>query len=533
MHKTMAKQKAWESETNAKLGSKFNISNTLTRIFYILYFVVLLWLCINVWLNANNALLFLGGAAFYIVSCVLFVRFFANALEKMSKRMVNTMLATGTVLYFALVFFMGFSMRIYPDYDFGEVYLAALEFVNTGQIVERADYFMYYKNNMGLLLIVSFTYKIASLFGYVATELTHVLPGLILNAFCISLSVFCAVKTIHIMFKRNVYAVLGFLLFAVFLPYYLWAPSFYSHSVSMPFVSLSVLLYVISRNKKPAQNRLFLALSVLCATLGYLVKGSVLIVVIAIFICEVLSVHKLRAKIINLLIIIVVCAAVLFLFDLWVFNNSAIDYSAYDERALPFSFWFSMGSHGEGKWDGADRQFALGFDTTEERNAALWQRTFDYYAQYTPQTYYEFLHHKIMATWGDGKFGAQISHNNPIGRNWSMSLVFEGSLLFGIATVHSQFMLQMIYWLNLISLGFCFFKPNGKKRLLLHLCVFGLLLFLVFWESWASYVLNFTPILIISAMGGVCALSEMKFKSKAQLNAKVKEENKEYAFSSN
>ncbi len=512
--------------------NKFNVSKTLIKVFCAVYFMVLLWLCLNVWINANNNLLFLFGAAFYITACVLFVRVLGKATDKISARALNIFLALASVLHFCLVLFMGYHMRIYPDYDFGEVYLASLEFVNTGQITERVDYFLYYKNNMGLLITVSFVYKIASVFGYGATELTHVLPGLILNAFCIAFSVFCAVKTIHIIFKRNIFAILGFALFAVLLPYYLWAPSFYSHTVSMPYVALSVLLYIISRGQKPVKQQIFLALSIFCGILGYLVKGSVFIVVVAVFICELLSNSIPRIKLVNILIIIVVCAAVLFFFDLWLFNNDVIDFSTYDEKALPLSFWFSMGSHGEGKWDGADRQFALGFSTMQERNAALWQRTFDYYSSYTPQSYYEFLHHKIMATWGDGKFGAQISHNNPINHNWSQALIFEGFLPFSIATVHSQFMLQMIYWLNLISLGVCFFKANSKKRLLLHLCVFGLLLFLVFWESWASYVLNFTPILIILSVDGIYNLCLLKLNGKFKKEkAHEKATEKEYAYS--
>ncbi len=494
-------------------------SKLLMRLFYGAYFIVLTWLCVNVWLNANNNLLFFCGSVFYISASVLFVLFLRKFIDNLNIKKFNTVLNLAVVLYGVLVFYMGYSMRVYPDYDFGAVFEAVIELVNNGVVENRADYFLFYKNNVGLLLIVSFVYEIAALFGYVAVDLSSVLPGLVLNALCITITVFCVLKIARILFKKNIAVLLSFCLCALFLPYYLWSPSFYSHTVSMPFVVLSILFYLHSREKTGARQFVLLSIAVFSAVLGYLVKGSVMVVLVAIFICTVLDFNKnAKEKIIAVLIIIAICAAVLLLFDYWLFNTDIIDYSTYDETGLPFSFWFSMGSHGEGKWDGADREFALNFATLEERNAALWQRTIDYYSVYTPQTYYEFLSHKIISTWGDGKFGAQISHNNPIEYNWSRTLVFEGFLPFSIATVHSQFMLQMIYWLNLISLGFCVFKAKSVKKLLLHLCVFGLMLFLVFWESWASYVLNFTPVLLLLAIDGVMNIELLASRFKKDKN---------------
>ena len=480
------------------MGKSEKVQGWMCRLFFGAYLVLFAWLYFQVWRNAGNAVLFAGGALGYGAAAVALVYYFGARIDAMQKRSFLLLMAGLLAAYFGAVLYLGWCMRIPPDYDFGIVYEAVDDLLQDGIVTARADYFVRCKNNIGLLLILSLVYRVGGWFGFSTTSQLDVLPGIVFNALCITLTVLFVCCIARRLFGRNTAVLLSFALCAAFVAYYLWAPSFYTHTVSMPFVVGAVLCYVLFRDAKTPRRWLWLALCALLCAGGYLVKGNIMVVCVAAILALALDMGVgWRQKLAGVLVFSAVAGGALAAFNSWTFHNSAIDFTDYDAQGLPVELWFCMGSHGEGKWDGDDRAYALSFPTMEQRKAALREEIKQNYTAYTPATYYSFLQHKTLTTWCDGKFGAQISHNNPIEYNWTRYIVFERYAPFKAVTLHSQLYLQMLYLLCLVSLVRCVRCPRGNVRLLLHLCVFGLMLFLMFWESWASYVLNFTPLLLL------------------------------------
>src|SRR5699024_1589960 len=78
---------------------------------------------------------------------------------------------------------------------------------------------------------------------------------------------------------------LAFVLCAGFLPFVLWAPCFYSDTLSLPFGLLVLLCwnYYRSETRRPVRIALLAAMGA-AAFVGYAVKGSVAVIVVALVI---------------------------------------------------------------------------------------------------------------------------------------------------------------------------------------------------------------------------------------------------------
>ena len=115
------------------------------------------------------------------------------------------------------------------------------------------DYLARYTNNNGITVLFSFYYRII----YLISGTIPIEAPVILNTLFISASVvFC-----YLIAKKafgNFYALITMLLCILFLPYYTYCTYFYTDSISMPFVILSIYLFICGYDSKKILNKIIL-----------------------------------------------------------------------------------------------------------------------------------------------------------------------------------------------------------------------------------------------------------------------------------
>lgn len=164
--------------------------------------------------------------------------------------------------------------RINPVYTGQEQRRAFFEDSNNG-------YFVRYHNNIPLLAIFAVYYKILSTFGLCAADMMSNYMSVLLNIVFIMLTVIFGMFTV-----RNLFGTKGMMAYliisALFAPYYINACRLCTDTMSMPFVTGTLWIYSMDDNKFKWSYLRYIFMGVLLG-IGSLIKGSIIIIVVAIF----------------------------------------------------------------------------------------------------------------------------------------------------------------------------------------------------------------------------------------------------------
>ena len=281
-------------------------------------------------------------------------------------------LRAGYALFFVLLCVFGLLALPSPHSDLAAVYGSVPDvlddFVLNGAY---ADYFIYYYNNLFLLLLLSGLYGLAGLFGLEFTGNASMGLAVVFSAAVLACTVMLLCKLAAQAAGhggRRVEA-LALLVCALCLPFYFYAPVFYTDAFAMFFlVAEAWLLFRFSQGGGlPAA-----AACGAVAGLGVLMKGTlaVPVVALAISICFMggLAVKKRLAGLAVLLGALALCTAV----PAWlVMHSGLVDFSRYDALGLPVETWMCMSVHGGGAYCQDCVDYARSFATMAARTEAM------------------------------------------------------------------------------------------------------------------------------------------------------------------
>ena len=141
------------------------------------------------------------------------------------------------VLMAAGLLYAGMELKVYPGWDFGSVYQGAVEIVEDGAFSDNSNwYFTTYPNNVAVCMFLAAFFKV---FGGLCSYITL---GILLNVFLILLGmVFTFFLAEKLYGSRAAFLVM--LVCALFLPFYMHAPIFYTDTFALPFVTGAFLSY--------------------------------------------------------------------------------------------------------------------------------------------------------------------------------------------------------------------------------------------------------------------------------------------------
>jgi integral membrane protein (TIGR03766 family) len=383
------------------------------------------------------------------------------------------------------------------------------------------EYFSLYPNNFMLLFFFRFVHGLASLFnmGGGFSRILVVVNILFVNT-AIALT-FHTVKNVFNVYSAYV-AWIFLLLLTAFSPH-LIVP--YSDTLSMPFAIGIVFLYTKLIKSTGGRRFTYAAAVGVTAQIGYLIKPSAVIPLIAVCIIQVvldlrlLRQSRRRSKNTYLSMHLAVAVMVMLLtgglFNSFVRIQNTIPF--VEGVAFPPEHWIKMGMQRQdvgdrysyGAYNAEDFFFTASFLTTEEKRRADRGVIRERLSDFGLTGYAGFLINKARWITGDGTFHwGEFAFKNLEGATGS-ELRFK-NLFFPGGTHYTYFAhFAQGIWLFVLLWYFVYaFQKKDTSNPFVNICIFtvmGLVAFILLTEGRSRYLINHLPYLAI--------LSSFCFKS--------------------
>ncbi len=287
----------------------------------------------------------------------------------------------GFLLFMGVIqFVMIFPLRYTPHFDIDAIFGGASEWADTGAFASYYEYFGCYHNNFGGLVLFRCLFGLVRLCG--VTD--YFLAASVFNS-ALSLSTMYLTGSVCAKLAGERGRVTAYFLFIISLPFYFIAPAFYTDALTMVFPVLILRLYLYAREQmKPAKRLLIYIAMGLAAGMGYGIKATAAIMLIAVFIDALLFWDMKKA-----LTLAAIGLAGLFLCSQ---ITQAVIYRHLDRTEAerietPIVHWVMMGSVGKGWYDPDECEFTKSFSDPGERKRAVTKRLFE-----RMQTSYRLVH---------------------------------------------------------------------------------------------------------------------------------------------
>lgn len=498
------------------MGKTEGARRVLVKIFYAGALLIFSWFFISGIFDLHAKPYFWIPTAVVILAALCGVMFLLRKREVSNKTFWIVFWCAGAV-FLLLQAAAGYFLAVNPSWDFGGVFVSAAEWVRKGTIITHENYFNRFSNNVGLLVWEIAAFKILQLLGVTSPEL-YGAAGILMNIAVIDLSILFTV-----LFCRrtwgNARALFVTALCVFFTPYILYAPIFYTDSMSLIFVSLPLYLFSVYLKAEKPQARVILTMAIgILLAFGAKVKGSVAILLVAFCLYAVFNLPWKR------LLSFLLAAAVGFtgcflLVDKAAAYTGAIKQDKLEELQFPTEYWIYMGLYDIGGFHQEDFDLMYGLPTKTARQQAAREGIVQRLKEYGVGGMLEHLTKKAGFTFGDGTYFISVQLSRQPLKETAISPYF----LLGSEKVEYFYIAadayQALILLSLLAgLVLDFIKKKGfGLTTLLYVALFGLALFLMIWETRSRYLLNFTPIMLIlmgNALWQLYELIEGKIKKR-------------------
>ena len=393
---------------------------------------------------------------------------------------------------------MVFPLRYTPKWDVDALFGGAVDWFMTGDFASYHEYIAYFHNNWGGLILFRAVFGTAKLFG--------------VKDFFIAASLFNSALSLSTMYLTGSMCekfvgirgrMMAYFIFSISLPFYFIAPAFYTDALTMAFPILIFRLYLAAREqRKPVKRLIIFALMSLAAGVGYGIKATVVIMLIAVIIDAAL--YKNLKRFIPMLpitvIMIIACS-----FAAQGIISRHLDSKEAERLETPILHWVMMGTVGNGTYRNDEYRFTRSFEDPAERKAAVRDRLAERLKSYGVGDYADLFTRKLGIDFGDGTYGLSDCLGCPHGEDNALQsfLVKDGEH----HAVYKHICTGVLTALYIPLIASCVLDVIGKHAprdmFAPRLALFGLLLFLLFWEARWRYFSNYMPIIMVLAIAGL------------------------------
>ena len=468
---------------------------------------------------------------FFIICFVLFKEKKINTYLKNNYK--NILFISMIILMFIQLYII-FSATTTIGWDCGIVVTGATA-TDLNSSSYYYSYFSTYQNNLFLLFVARILSKIMG-----GKHLWGILN--IVSMICIDISL---ILTFYIMHKvKNLKtAYISFFLSICTFGLFAWIIVPYSDTLSMPFTIGSYALYLkikdtnkydIKDNKNLLKRIIYSIFMALSIFIGYLLKPTVVIVIIGIILCTIIfnidnikakiSVKKITYRILPLLIIFITFLGGTKAWNSYIYKQQIIPINK--DAAMPMSHFFMLGlNYTEGRygaWNADDLSVSLSQNTKKEKIEANKKVIKERLKNYGPLGYVNFLLNK--ARWitsegnfywgGEGNFAIFNIDNAP---SIVKNIIYTNGKYYSIY----QYIIQGIWitLLLLIILSSLNSLINDKQinyyDFSFSIIIFGIILFILLFEGRSRYLILYLPFFTMYASNGLNLLLQSKLmKSK-------------------
>ncbi len=478
--------------------------NKLSSLFY--GTTALLFGYIFVLVMVQNGAIFgsMMAAGSFALLLIIFgaVLFFRQQINRLPARKFWAAMAMGTFLFGIISFWLGREMYTALHSDLEAVFQAVTDLLQGGKLTTaHAGYFARWNNNLLFLLLLTAVYAVAGVFG-IPADTSHLEPGVLLAAFCIALALWLLCRLVWQVTKQQTAAVLAFLLGVLHAPFYFWSSIFYTDVLAMPLALGVLYLYA----KFVSQWKLrWLVGSGAVAGLLFLLKGSGAAAAVAVPLAHFVFYHRNhrsegREKSSTVkqaaifLLTAVVCIGAL---QLWFLNSPVFGLQQRTEERMPLSFWFYLGSQGDGAFEKEAYLAGTQIKSPEERSQFYTSKALDNYKAFTPASYARFWSNKMRLTWAQPLYELDIYSNWTYKENWTKQLTQPHHL------AHDRLLTYCAVYtalLHLLVFAGAVIEWRKKQRhpavFALYLLLFGVVLFFSVFETAARRAVLVLPLMM-------------------------------------
>ncbi|MBQ5560063.1 MAG: glycosyltransferase family 39 protein [Lachnospiraceae bacterium] len=354
---------------------------------------------------------------------------------------------------------------------------------SNGVLMNNNRYFARYPNNYFLTILF---YKIYSFMPNASITCYRIVIRVI-NTICIDLGVFFAYKIAAQISKKN-YKDLVLLFCALNPVTYIWCVWAYSSTISIP-VGLGIICLWIYAQSHKERSWLYYGLLGAIAAFGYLLRPTIIIMVIAIVMIDcfkILGKKEIRKnKIVSLIIFAGVLAIVFSGTKLYI--REQLTDKAQSGR-FPITHWIMMGLEGEGAYSSEDSAFTAQFESYEQKKQENIKVIKERIRQYNILSFSKHQVKKITRVFARGNDGYTVHKCRIEGTNafQEYTLGEKNKLLYQYCDILRGFELL----LALIAV-IDFFVLRDEKMEILVLVVFGAMCFFSIWEANVKYNIAF------------------------------------------
>ena len=435
--------------------------------------------------SSRSALAFL--AVIFVIGVALGICYGFSKLEEYLKgkdELCCKLLAVLPVILLILQFLFVIWFDLTPKNDLSHICKAAENYVKYGvdSIYDglpqwHQHYFAVYPNNHMLFMIVAGLYKVT----YMLTgQVTNFLPTLI-NVIALNMAFIFMIKTALAIYEPAKAFICG-LRGLMFTPVITYATFFYTDSLAMPFVSAGIYFYIKCRRKEKLSEQILLtAVCGLLIGIGYEIKGSLIILLVAIMIDIILrrgGKKNVAAKISTLIGIFMMTAMILNIIGMNVLGISKEEKCRYE---FPKIHWVMMSADGSGGYNREDFFYTKSFDGYENKFSADMDRLGEKLEEQGAAGFAVHILKKMGYTWGNGTYMVPYYNENS---------TFLNSIPFIAVTEILHFAL-----LFKILQGFIGRRKRDSdilsENFVLKISLIGLFAFLLVWEAKCRYLVSF------------------------------------------
>lgn len=487
---------------NMKIN-KFKLNNILINILFLLFSLFFIIMIGNLFLNKYDFIK-INYFLYFIVLLILVLTYYslnkyANIILK--NKFINAFLL---LLYFLFQIWFTKEFMVKPTWDFGNVFEAAARFAIGSSNLNEASYLYMCDNNIPLAVLEGYLFKLfVKIFGLTYDSLIYV--GLGFNIICIDLSLYFLYLTIY---NINKHVSKPFFFMCLFIsPLITYLPIFYTDTISLPAVSISI--YLIYKFFYKNIKKFEIVICGIFLGIGGILKPSVLIILIALIIFMFLKEDKNIKKFFKFSFILIIFSFLPIIGN-ELYKNIYFDQQILSDNRLVLNHYIMVGLGDEHSGAYSEEFFNLTTDIVGEAQKKYYingQITKRIKELVETKTVLSFYNRKNSFIWTNGSFYAP------------QSLLYSDSPL--LKYIESDDKSDLLYWsicnaqwsliLGLMVVGCIFRKRLSKEmyefKVLLDISIFGLILFLFIWEASSRYLINFMPIFLIDAYIGINALT--------------------------
>lgn len=283
------------------------------------------------------------------------------------------------------------------------------------------------------------------------------------------------------------------------MPFYMHAPIFYTDTFALPFVTGTFLSY--QYRKKDAK---WLLLTAAVLAVGYKVKGSLGVILVALLIHLWLQKEKVSERLKKSLYLVTPFVCLVMLLTAVPARMPFFDASDREKNEFPMEHWLAMGLVDSGGYNAGVYWMTASTEGKEAKKEVDRQFIRDTLEEYGVSGMLEHLKDKIEFTWGDGVyFAPEKLKREPVKESPLHSWVLYDGADYSKTYLYCS-AVQLLLLAGILLSVLRNFLERGKIREIqaMQLAVFGLFLFLLAWETRSRYLLNFVPVFLLLGVDG-------------------------------